>query len=71
MRGRKSGSAGGGILAAILIGAGIWVLQDIVKDETESILKRERALAELEQWAGGDTSPARLQWAVETSTSPM
>ena len=31
---------GNGVLAAILFGAGLLVLQDLLRDETESILKR-------------------------------
>lgn len=39
MAGKKGGS-GGGLLGIILVGAGIWVIQDLLKDEAESILKR-------------------------------
>lgn len=35
----KKGGGGGGLLGIILIGAGIWVIQELLKDETESILK--------------------------------
>lgn len=39
MSGKRKGN-GGGFLAALLIGAGIMVIQDLLKDETESWLKR-------------------------------
>lgn len=37
---RKNNGNGGGIVAALLLGAGLLVLQDLLKDETESWLKQ-------------------------------